>query len=312
VAEQQYPMLILYRREVRGGGGNGRWRGGDGIELAWVAHGVDALQLESMSSANVIPSSPGLFGGLPGSPGWHYMVKDSEIQESLRTRLFPGDPSELRQLAGSHLDVPPKTREIRQDRDAVWEMRCMSGGGYGDPLRREAKQVADDVRNKVVSKDTAHDTYGVVVDSIENLDVTGTQKLRQQMIESRLATSNVHKELPSVAERFEAEKSSNWHEGPFIHEYLRLRAQDGNWWIACECGQILCRAEENYQEYSAVHIGRTDEIGPLFEDPSKQVDADMVSRQFYCPACAVMFEAEVVQRDDPLTWDIQIVVGDQS
>lgn len=304
VLEQQYPFLILYRREVAGGGGNGRWRGGDGIEIGWVTHGVDAMQLESTTSANVIPSSPGLFGGLPGSPGWHYMVKDSPIQEWLSSQRFPGTDKELRELPGEHIDVAPKTREIVQDQNTVWEMRCMSGGGYGDPLRRPPEQVAIDVHDRVLTVEIARQIYGVVMSDNGELDADATRALRQTLIETRLDKSQVQESSTSTPEKLDV--------GPdalAIHEYLYL-AQDGpNWWIGCECGHVLCRSDENYQEHSAIYIGNTTELGPLFEEPSKQVDADIVLRQFYCPSCGVMLESEVVLRSEPLIWDIQIDVS---
>ncbi len=38
-----------------------------------------------------------------------------------------------------------------------------SGGGYGDPLEREPELVLNDVAEELISAQTAHDVYGVVI-----------------------------------------------------------------------------------------------------------------------------------------------------
>ena len=59
--------------------------------------------------------------------------------------------------------------------------RCQGGGGYGDPLDREAAEVLRDVIEGYVSLDKAKDLYKVVIspESLE-LDPEATQKLRQE------------------------------------------------------------------------------------------------------------------------------------
>jgi N-methylhydantoinase B len=43
-------------------------------------------------------------------------------------------------------------------------VQTSGGGGYGDPLKREAAKVAADVRSGYVSREAAEHVYGVVLD----------------------------------------------------------------------------------------------------------------------------------------------------
>jgi N-methylhydantoinase B/oxoprolinase/acetone carboxylase alpha subunit len=52
------------------------------------------------------------------------------------------------------------------------------GGGYGDPLQREAERVAEDVRLGLVTPDVARHEYGVVIDATGAIDETATDTLR--------------------------------------------------------------------------------------------------------------------------------------
>ena len=61
-----------------------------------------------------------------------------------------------------------------------------SGGGYGDPLDREAELVLDDVLDDFIDAEHAHDVYGVVLRAADNgyawaLDPDATAKRRQSM-----------------------------------------------------------------------------------------------------------------------------------
>ena len=60
--------------------------------------------------------------------------------------------------------------------------RQAGGGGWGDPLRRSAAAVADDVRNDKVSLAAAREEYGVVLNE-ETLEVdeAATEELRRRL-----------------------------------------------------------------------------------------------------------------------------------
>jgi N-methylhydantoinase B len=43
--------------------------------------------------------------------------------------------------------------------------RTGGGGGYGDPFARPASEVLEDVRCRLVSREKAHELYGVRIDT---------------------------------------------------------------------------------------------------------------------------------------------------
>ncbi len=52
------------------------------------------------------------------------------------------------------------------------------GGGLGSPQERDPALVAEDVRNGLVSAESARADYGVVVGDDGTLDVAGTERVR--------------------------------------------------------------------------------------------------------------------------------------
>jgi N-methylhydantoinase B len=54
----------------------------------------------------------------------------------------------------------------------------MPGGGYGDPRKRPAAKVADDVALGLVSAEKAHELYGVALTADFKVDEAETAKLR--------------------------------------------------------------------------------------------------------------------------------------
>ena len=53
------------------------------------------------------------------------------------------------------------------------------GGGLGDPKARAVASVADDVRQGLVSREMARDSYGVIIDEAGNMDVEATELARR-------------------------------------------------------------------------------------------------------------------------------------
>lgn len=53
---------------------------------------------------------------------------------------------------------------VRLERGDAYKMLSGGGGGFGDPLERDAERVAEDVREGYVSRAQAENLYGVVLD----------------------------------------------------------------------------------------------------------------------------------------------------
>ena len=60
-----------------------------------------------------------------------------------------------------------------------------SGGGWGDPLERDAERVRWDVIEEFVSRESARKDYGVVLRDDLSVDTAATAGLREQMAVSR-------------------------------------------------------------------------------------------------------------------------------
>jgi N-methylhydantoinase B len=59
----------------------------------------------------------------------------------------------------------------------------MGGAGVGNPLERDIAAVRDDVRDELVSVESAQNDYGVIIDpQTLNVNLEATEKLRNQML----------------------------------------------------------------------------------------------------------------------------------
>jgi N-methylhydantoinase B len=83
----------------------------------------------------------GLYGGSPGKPS--------------RNALISG---------GQERELTAKVTMTPMRRGDVFVHDQPGPGGWGDPLERDPARVLRDVRNELVSVESARDDYGVVVD----------------------------------------------------------------------------------------------------------------------------------------------------
>jgi N-methylhydantoinase B len=100
----------------------------------------------------------GLVGGKGGAIG-DYLLKK------------PGD-NEFKLTVGHNYPTPPNSEVI---------VRQMGGGGWGDPLDREAEAVRADVLDQYVSRESARRDYGVVLKDDLSLDAAATDALRRDL-----------------------------------------------------------------------------------------------------------------------------------
>lgn len=104
-----------------------------------------------------------------------------------------GSPNLLYVRAGAHGEDPGHRREVGDLSERVlhepgecYEYHYGGGGGWGDPLKRPAERVLDDVRDEYVSMEAAKRDYGVVLTgSLEDwtlaVDAAATEKLRADL-----------------------------------------------------------------------------------------------------------------------------------
>jgi N-methylhydantoinase B len=155
MAEQQYPVEFR-RHELRGdGGGAGEHRGGTGVhyEVEVKRPGTWSFRCEGLYT----PSGFGLEGGAYGGEGV-LRVRDLGSGQIIDTPQYG-----LR-------DLPP----------VVLELDSPGGGGWGHPFDRDPQRVCRDVRDELVSVQSAAADYGVVVcGSPPRVDQAATAALRR-------------------------------------------------------------------------------------------------------------------------------------
>jgi N-methylhydantoinase B len=152
--EMVFPMRLRRYALHQDSGGPGRFRGGCGVirEIELLAdEAVIAIRQD-----NILFPPAGVNGGHAGRPG--------------RCVLNPGRPDE-RMLA------PMSDGNVIRKGDVV-RLLTSGGGGWGDPLDRPAERVRRDVAGGFVSRESASEDYGVVLDARGLVDVPATQVLR--------------------------------------------------------------------------------------------------------------------------------------
>jgi N-methylhydantoinase B len=138
--EQQTPHLLMKHEYLCDSAGAGRWRGGLGVETIFEI-GADDTQLVVFGDGDVEPA----FGLKGGSEGGLNAI-------NLR---YP-DGREYRPRSLDLITGVPK--------GTVYHQVAGGGGGFGDPMQRPAKRVAEEVRSGTVSPQAAREVYGVAVD----------------------------------------------------------------------------------------------------------------------------------------------------
>ena len=159
VLESWFPLLFLERRSRGGADGAGRFRAGGGNQFSFRPHGVDEIVGTIFGMRRWLPLQ-GLAGGRPGACNELIVHRGDGSSRTL-------------ELATSGALV----------REGDWyEMRMACGGGFGDPLDREAAAVERDVGHGRFNAEVARRSYGVVVG-----DPEATAALRQTMRRERLS-----------------------------------------------------------------------------------------------------------------------------
>lgn len=153
------PFLLAKHQYEMDSAGAGQWRGGLGIETEILLEG-DAMT--------------GIAFG------------DGIEEEAKAFGLFGGGVGSLNKLTLNYPDGAchaPKSKEIVRGitKGAVFRQTAGGGGGYGDPLKRDAELVRQEVANQTLSVERARDVYGVVVEPINlTIDQNSTDSLREK------------------------------------------------------------------------------------------------------------------------------------
>ena len=179
--EGAFPIRFLFRRRLKDSGGPGRYRGGVGGEMAIVAHDAPdgGIHYVVSGKGTKFPQSEGLSGGYPGGVNdyvWVHAPKEGHNAGRFAQgiELMPGEKQPV------SWGVFPLMGD-----DALY-VRWNGGGGIGDPLNREAKEVLDDLVMGIVSEKAATEVFGVVING-DAIDTAGTEAKRKALRKERLA-----------------------------------------------------------------------------------------------------------------------------
>ncbi|WP_035769650.1 hydantoinase B/oxoprolinase family protein [Arthrobacter castelli] len=199
--EQDMPMVYLGRTISPNSGGFGRYRGGSGFESLWAVTNTELLIPATSEHSSRVFDNAGMCGGYPApTVQLHHSVKDAGIEQRAAERKpLPhsiGDnpyESDIERLTDGQtkIDEGPYLAEPLQSGD-LFAHSYNGGGGYGDPLERDAGSIARDVANGYVTADAAENVYGVVVESNDNtstVNAEATQSRRRNIHDERLANA---------------------------------------------------------------------------------------------------------------------------
>ena len=154
--ELQTPHLIVQHEYIPDSGGPGQWRGGLGVVTEFKLGG-EKVKLVTFGEGDVEPP----FGAQGGKPG---TLNKIELQYP-DGRVYRTTTKDLVE------DVPAET---------IYYQEAGGGGGYGDPKERPIDLVRKEVRNGIISVESAKEDYGVVIDSKTfTVDTEATEALRK-------------------------------------------------------------------------------------------------------------------------------------
>lgn len=163
-AEMLFPVRYNAYEMVTDSAGAGLHRGGCGVrlEVEFLGRG----QIITMETSRTREGAPGVNGGGRASR-----------QRQLRRRADGG----LETIGGLDDEGtwhPQMLGNVGFKPGEAFVFESCGGGGWGDPLQRDPELVAQDVRNELVSRSRAAETYGVMLTEALEVDRGATQERR--------------------------------------------------------------------------------------------------------------------------------------
>ncbi|AGZ40902.1 hydantoinase B/oxoprolinase family protein [Actinoplanes friuliensis] len=300
MTEYLYPLVALWRREQTDSGGPGRQRGGMSGSVCYVQHPdqSEPMSLVVSGTGKVANQNVGLAGGYPGNSQLDLVVRGIDRPQLAGARTIPAGLDDL----GGRTEVLPCEGESRLGPGDALYLHWQAGGGYGDPLLREAESVREDVLQFRVSPAAARDVYGVALRDDLAVDVAATQRSRQDLrlqrqTDAGLARSGARpvldQPIPGDARR--------------LDDNLAVVATAAGASVACvHCDLVIGPLQDEiYLTLLARRDAPLPEAGPqIWPDPSAYTDTEIVFRQLFCPGCLTAVYSRVVPVDHPLPDDV--------
>ncbi len=142
VAEARYGLAVDQMALNPEPGGEGEWRGGKGINTHYRVRADNNFLSIGYTRSRIPPW--GVDGGLDGTPNYVEVLRPGRAPE--------------RYAFGT--DIPLNT-------DDVVRVVTGNGGGFGDPKKRSAAAIADDIKNGYLTPERAAEIYGYHAEAAE-------------------------------------------------------------------------------------------------------------------------------------------------
>ena len=204
--EEELPMVRLVAQQLaKDRVGWGKYRGGLGYEQMVTSRGTPMWGFMTGQTGAEFCSAPGLFGGY-SSPAYPLCrVKGINVFEWLKkpgnAARFPHDIVSLMNQrpieGGEYISSAGITFETTSTGE-IYMMCQGGGGGYGDVLERDAELVMKDIREDLISEETAQKIFKVVYDPItRRVDSAATEAARAAERDARKARGKPFKTFVS-------------------------------------------------------------------------------------------------------------------
>lgn len=271
-SEQYYPLLYLYRRELRDSGGAGRFRGGNGVAWAVLPHGSASIDNTFVASGVAVPTSKGLFGGYPGCTNSFRLKRGTDVLQRFAARSVPDD---LEALDGELTLIAPKELGVAQGPTDVLEEWIGAGGGWGDPLDRDPAAVLADLESGAISAAAADSIFGVALtDGGWDEEATSAERGRRRAVR-----------FPGAV----GEPQAGGGRG--------LNIAGGE--IRCRgCEELLAASGEELRARALVRRIPVAETNPLILDPRIHIDETIEWMEFGCPSCGSLLDGDLIRNDE--------------
>ena len=286
--EAEYPVLYLFRRHLQDSGGPGRYRGGRSGELAYTMYDAPNDHLEGLFAGTgaEMPNAIGLAGGMPGAAIRVARVVGTDVAK--RVALGESLPDRLDAIHGTREILCCKHVRTPMARGDVWYHSWQAGGGYGDPLLRDAATVATDVARGVVSGEAAHEIYGVVMAPSGSADVNASTARRDAIRRARLQAATTPSSDGSLVFRGRGE-----------HRYGDALRADLDRRIVCcgHCSEPIGAAGENLLATLRELTTPLRAAGPVRGEDYDEGRFRL--RQLCCPHCGSLVDVQVALDGTP-------------
>ncbi len=292
--EMQYPFIYFTRNHHIDGGGAGQYAGGTGSFRIYMVYGTQDCSV-NYPPYGCLPEGAGLFGGFPTGIGGlraAFHTDGSSVMARLRSGESPTKSEQIEEGKWGKVAHP----EVIQGRVPLPEFCIVAdfvggGGGFGDPLEREAGKVARDAAVGITSSQIASNVYGVVLDDSLLVQEHETVLRRQEIRALRLRYGKPHAGV-TCGLLPEAQTKTGWEEVLRFHPSLSVVKRDAVQAVRCShCGHLFCEVRDNYKRYALRSVL------DLYELSQRRVPSgEPYIGGYYgycCPGCATLLQVDI-------------------